>query len=180
MRRNRHEILCVASVVKKLEKPGLTLVDMTRNALHAQQMPNSSQQSSQQFSFPISVSLPPNPPPAPSSLQDACVVFPTPQPNLGWDTCLGSKLHLASCFLIYVLRLIPINSVFHTSFHGPVIIRASFLFLIFFKAAPVAYVSPQARGQTGTAVAGLHHSHSNARCELHLLPTLQLKSTMDP
>ena len=55
-----------------------------------------------------------------------------------------------------------------------------FLFVCFFRAAPVAYGSSQARGQIGAATAGLHHSHSNTRSELYLRPTLQLKAMLDP
>ena len=44
----------------------------------------------------------------------------------------------------------------------------------------MAYGSSQARGQTGAAAAGLHHTHSNARSEQHLQPTPQLKATPDP
>ena len=44
----------------------------------------------------------------------------------------------------------------------------------FFKAAPMAYGNSQARGRIGTAAAGLHHSHSNARSKLHLQPTPHL------
>ena len=43
-----------------------------------------------------------------------------------------------------------------------------------------AYGSSQARGQTGAAAAGLHHSHSNARSELSLPPTPQLTATLAP
>ena len=32
---------------------------------------------------------------------------------------------------------------------------------LFFRAVPAAYGGSQARGQTGAAAAGLHHSHSN-------------------
>ena len=46
--------------------------------------------------------------------------------------------------------------------------------LIFSRAAPVAYGSFQARGQSGAAAAGLHHSHCKAGSELHLQPTPQL------
>ena len=45
------------------------------------------------------------------------------------------------------------------------------LFFFFFgllRAAPTAYGSSQAKGQIGAAVAGLHHSHSNARSEPHM------------
>ena len=54
-----------------------------------------------------------------------------------------------------------------------------FLFFIFFRAAPSAYVSSQARGSVRAAATGLHHSHSNARFEPHLRPTTQLTPTPD-
>ena len=53
------------------------------------------------------------------------------------------------------------------------------LFLLF-KAAPAADGCSQARGPIGATTAGLHHSHSNARCEPHLRPTPQLMATLDP
>ena len=37
-----------------------------------------------------------------------------------------------------------------------------------FRAALAAHGSSQAKGRTGAAAAGLYHSHSNARSELHL------------
>ena len=43
-----------------------------------------------------------------------------------------------------------------------------FFFFLFFRAAPVAYGSSQARGQIKPAAAGLHHSLSNAGPKLHL------------
>ena len=43
-----------------------------------------------------------------------------------------------------------------------------FFFFFFFWAAPVGF---PAWGQIGDVVAGLHHSHSNARSEPHLCPT---------
>ena len=46
-----------------------------------------------------------------------------------------------------------------------------FVFFCFFRAAPMAYRSSQARGQIGATAAGLHHSHSNMGCEQHLWPT---------
>ena len=39
---------------------------------------------------------------------------------------------------------------------------------------------PEARGPTGAAAAGLRHSQSNTRCELHLPPTPQPVVTWDP
>ena len=41
------------------------------------------------------------------------------------------------------------------------------LILFAFRAAHVSYGSPEARGQTGYAAAGLHHSHSHAGSEPH-------------
>ena len=49
-----------------------------------------------------------------------------------------------------------------------------------FRAAPAAYRGSQARGQIRATAAGLYHSHSNARSESHLRPTLQLTATPDP
>ena len=53
-----------------------------------------------------------------------------------------------------------------------------FFAFCFFRAAPMAYVSSQARGRIGTAAAGLHHRHST-RSELHLRPTSQLTALPD-
>ena len=54
-----------------------------------------------------------------------------------------------------------------------------FIFLLF-RAALKACGGSQARGLIGATAAGLHHSHSNARTELHLRPTPQLMATPDP
>ena len=48
-----------------------------------------------------------------------------------------------------------------------------------FVATPAVYGSPQVRGQIRPAAAGLHHGHSNARSELHLWLTPQLRATPD-
>ena len=55
-----------------------------------------------------------------------------------------------------------------------------FGFFVFSRAEPVTYGGSQARGLVGAVAAGLHHSHSNARSELHLQPTPQLRTTLDP
>ena len=52
------------------------------------------------------------------------------------------------------------------------------LYLDFFRAAPMAYGSSQARGQIGATAAGLYHSHSNARSKMCLLSTPQLMETL--
>ena len=44
----------------------------------------------------------------------------------------------------------------------------------FFRAAPAAHGSSQARGWIGAAGTSLHHSHSNTRSQLHPRPTPQL------
>ena len=62
-------------------------------------------------------------------------------------------------------------------------IVTTFLFVfafVFSRAAPVAYGGSQARGLIGAVAASLHQSHSNARSEPHLQPTLQLVATLDP
>ena len=54
------------------------------------------------------------------------------------------------------------------------------LFLFLFWAVPKACGGSQARGQIRAAVAGLHHSHSNAGSKPHLWPIPQFKATLDP
>ena len=60
------------------------------------------------------------------------------------------------------------------------LLKWKFLFfvvvVVLFRAAPVAYRSSQAKGQIGATAAGLHHSHNQARSELCLRSTLQLKA----
>ena len=43
-----------------------------------------------------------------------------------------------------------------------------FFFLVFSKAAPMAYGGSQARGLIGPVAAGLHHSHRNMGSEMSL------------
>ena len=52
-----------------------------------------------------------------------------------------------------------------------------FFFFFLFRAAAMAYGSSQAKG--GTGAADLHHSHSNARYELHLQLMPQLVAMPD-
>ena len=54
-----------------------------------------------------------------------------------------------------------------------------FFFWLFLRGCTMAYGSSQARGRIRAVAAGLHHSHSNARSELHLWPTPQLKAMPD-
>uniref|UniRef100_A0A8D0PR14 Uncharacterized protein n=1 Tax=Sus scrofa TaxID=9823 RepID=A0A8D0PR14_PIG len=55
-----------------------------------------------------------------------------------------------------------------------------FGFFLHFRAAPMAHVGSQARGQIRAIAAGLPHSHTNARSVLRLQPTPQLTATPDP
>ena len=50
----------------------------------------------------------------------------------------------------------------------------------FFRAAPTAYGSFQARGPIGAVAAALRHSQSNARSKPHLQPTPQFMAMLDP
>ena len=51
---------------------------------------------------------------------------------------------------------------------------------VLFRAIPVAYGGSQARGLIGAVAADLRQSHSNARSEPCLRPTLQLTAMLDP
>ena len=55
----------------------------------------------------------------------------------------------------------------------------SIFFFSFFSAAPVIYGSSWGYGWIWAAAASLHHSHSNAKSEPHLWPTLKLVVTPD-
>ena len=57
------------------------------------------------------------------------------------------------------------------------LMEVCFVCLFVFRAALAAYRGSQTRGQIGAVIAGLHHSHSNVRSELHLWPTPQLRAT---
>ena len=51
---------------------------------------------------------------------------------------------------------------------------------LFFRAAPVAYGSSQAKGQIRAVAAGLYQSHSHVGSEPPLQLTPQLMATLDP
>ena len=55
-----------------------------------------------------------------------------------------------------------------------------FIYLLLFRAIPMAYGGSQDRGPIGVIAADLYHSHSNARSEPHLRPTPQLMAVLDP
>ena len=80
----------------------------------------------------------------------------------------------------------PVHRIKYTSYTDlPVIffpklcLHRDSILLFFFRATPMAYGSFQARSQIGAASAGQYHSHSNARSEPCLRPTLQLTATLD-
>ena len=70
----------------------------------------------------------------------------------------------------------------YSGLHISVIKKKNFFFFFFglFSATPAAHGDFQARGLIGAAAAGLSQSHSNARSELGLRPTPQLRATLDP
>ena len=75
---------------------------------------------------------------------------------------------------IYQMKLFKTHFIlFHFKFY---------LFIYFLGPHPwyMVYGGSQARGPIGAVAAGLRHSHSNIRSELHLWPTLQLMATPDP
>ena len=53
------------------------------------------------------------------------------------------------------------------------------IYILVFRATHTAYGSSQARGGIRAAVAGLHHSHSNAGSKPHLQPTPRFTATPD-
>ena len=88
----------------------------------------------------------------------------------------------SSGFLMYIMVTL-VNTVFYTwNMFREWILCWLFLFAFcfVFRAAPVAYGGSQTRGWIGAVAAGLHHSHSNAKSELHLQPTPQLMAMPDP
>ena len=86
-------------------------------------------------------------------------------------TCLCNDGHLQSVIWIlsHLLNLI-LDSL--TSFQ-PFLFWAIF-FPLLFRATAMAYGNSQARSLIRAAAAGLHHSHSNTRCEPYLRATPQL------
>ena len=78
------------------------------------------------------------------------------------------------------LLLIFLRDFIFSFYYSNIILSLLKFIYFFFKAAPAAYGSSQARGQIGAAAASLHHSHGNTRFEPHLQPKLQLVAALDP
>ena len=111
--------------------------------------------------------------------------------NLGkvvlWDTSPPSSQ--SAGFQSKVAGLCPSNSCFDLLAGCARAVPAWTLFIYLFyfrrgqacsRAASMACGGSQARGLIGAAAPSLHHSHSNARSELHLRPTPQLTAMPDP
>ena len=88
-----------------------------------------------------------------------------PPPASGGDSITDFFVQSTSLLWVFVWPFGPM----HLSFHWPSLYIFIFpVFFFFFRATPTAYESSQARGPIGAAAAGLCHSHSHARSELHL------------
>ena len=81
-----------------------------------------------------------------------------------------------------ILLFLKSHYISNISRHTPLCILGFFFLFVFwlFRAAPMAYVISQARGEIRAAVAGLHHNHSNAVSKMHLQHSPQLIATPDP
>ena len=101
---------------------------------------------------------------------------------LVWESLVASMLLKMALFhsflwlssiLLHILHLNPFLSqrIFR--------LLACFLFS-FFRAAPEAYGSSQAKGPIGAAAVSLHHNHSHVQPESHLWPTAKLTAMPDP
>ena len=79
----------------------------------------------------------------------------------------------------FIVSDLTFRSLIHFEFIFVYSVKSVLLFFLF-RAEPTVYGDSKARGRIGAAAAGLRHSHSNARSEPHLLPTLKLTATGDP
>ena len=96
---------------------------------------------------------------------------------------IEGKKQESSFHLVLYCSLNPMEYICHITIVTELSVVISFVFIYFFclfRAACVAYGSSQARGLTGAAAAGLHHSHSNTESKPSLWPTPQLVAMWDP
>ena len=101
-----------------------------------------------------------------------CATVGTPKYNLtSSDFGVSSLFFCIQGECLTYLILVPAQELYSFFFF-------SFSFCLF-RAAPLAYGSSQARGESAAA-ASLCHSHSNTRSEPCLRPTPQLTATRDP
>ena len=89
-------------------------------------------------------------------------------------------LHSCECLTSFICISMGFIAIVVVLFPPEFFLSLSFFFLVFSRAASVAYGSSQARGLIGAAAASLCHSHSNAKSRLSLRPTPQLTATPDP
>ena len=81
---------------------------------------------------------------------------------------------------MYINTITGTSNWYVTQLHPRTSTTVYIFFLIFLRAAPMAYRGSQVRGPTGAVATGLHHSRSNAGSEPCLRPTPQLMAMMDP
>ena len=96
--------------------------------------------------------------------------FKKNQPLLAFhvQTTFECYLYIRTHLCMYILYI------FHKCVYYIIIIL-----IFFFRATLMAYGGSQARGRIKAAASSLHHSHSNARSEPRLQPTLQLMAMLD-
>ena len=94
-----------------------------------------------------------------------------------WDSIITEAWQISSSSFLKMKREIQRDILPQAAQMGSITKIQHFFFL--FMATPEAYASSQAGGWTGTAAAGLRHSHSNARYKLHLGPTPQLAAMLN-
>ena len=84
------------------------------------------------------------------------------------------------CFFFHYRLLQCVEYSFLCYAVGPCCLSILFYFILFFRAAPVAYGGSQYKVRIGATAAGRHHSHSNTRFEPYLQPILQFVVMQDP
>ena len=89
--------------------------------------------------------------------------------------CNYSLFLMPSCFYAFAYAL-P-SDCLYCYFFLPSFL---FFFFTFFRSAPTAYGSSQARGPIGAVAASLHCNHSNMGSELRLWPIPQFTAMPDP
>ena len=96
-----------------------------------------------------------------------CSEYQSFSPFHGWITFHLDhwSFHIFPIFLCWLIVLLFVSLKF---------------FFCLLRVTPVAYGGSQDRGLIRATAAGLHQSHSNARSEPHLQPTVKLKTTSDP
>ena len=74
--------------------------------------------------------------------------------------------HINMELIIFINYLLPYFILNINPSHEPIKYFYFIIIYVFFRAAPMAYVSSQARAQIGATAASLHHNHSNTVSKL--------------